>query len=301
MKILITGATGYIGKKIIEVLNNENHELYAVVRPQSITEPICQQVNEILVCQSQKQFCDRLQELKPQLLINLAGVYFGTHKPENVKEMLEGNVLFPAMVLEAFAQAGGKMVIHTASWQQCYGGKQYEPMNYYAATKGAFENLLYFYTSNQLLRSITLQLFETYGADDTRNKVFNYVRRLRPGESMDMSPGQQKLCFCYITDVVNAYIHAMQLLEQAPDGYGERYAVRDKASIELRKFVELYQKQLGAVLHINWGKRAYMKREIMDAAEIGKILPDWNTRVSYEEGVKLCADYDRQNGSTGKN
>ena len=36
MKILITGATGFIGRRLTNRLLDEGHEIYAIVRPQSI-------------------------------------------------------------------------------------------------------------------------------------------------------------------------------------------------------------------------------------------------------------------------
>ena len=214
MNVIVTGATGYIGTKLVKRLSEEKHKVYAIVRKSSNTEEIEKYVSGIINKESYLELYSNLEQLKPDIYINLAGFYCGSHTPEQIMDLFDGNVLLPAYLTDAVVQAGCRHVIHTSSYQQCYNGEKYNPINLYAATKQAFEDILCYYTVSKQINAITLQLFDTYGVDDKRNKVFNLVRRLHDGESIKMSPGMQKLYLCYIDDVIEAYVIALDLLKK---------------------------------------------------------------------------------------
>lgn len=292
MKIVITGATGYIGTKLSQRLKTEGHKLYAVVRGESNTGAVADCVEKIIISKPYESLCDICKKIEPDCYINVAGYYCGTHTCDRIAPLFDGNVILPTYVMDAAVSSGCKYIIHTASYQQCYNGEEYNPINLYAATKQAFEDIIYYYTSSKRASAITLQLFDTYGADDTRRKVFNLVRMLKDGESIAMSPGMQKLYFCYIDDVIDAYVRALELIEEQEAGFCARYAVRENDPIGLKEFVERYLRVSGREIQIQWGARPYMEKEIMNPQGIGEILPGWYPKVTYDEGIKMCAAYD---------
>jgi CDP-3, 6-dideoxy-D-glycero-L-glycero-4-hexulose-4-reductase len=292
MKVLMTGATGYIGRKLVQRLAADGHEIYAVVRKSSRTEELKPFVKGILYSKPYLELFEQVQNIHPDIYINLAGTYCGNHSPEQIGMLLDANVILPAYAADAAVRAGVRHIIHTSSYQQCYNGEEYYPINFYAATKRSFEDILTYYTSDGSVNAVTLQLFDTYGADDTRRKVFNLVRALKDGESLDLSPGMQKLYFVYIDDVIEAYVSAMHLLETKEAGFYRKYAVRSEVPVRLKEFAKRYVKLTGKNVQLNWGKRSYAKKEIMDPTGYGETLPGWKALVSYEEGLKRCADWD---------
>jgi nucleoside-diphosphate-sugar epimerase len=292
MRIVITGATGYIGTKLTKRLRTEGHKLYAVVREESNTGAIADCVEKIITSKPYESLADILKTIKPEVYINLAGYYCGTHTYDKIAPLFDANVILPTYVMDAAVSSGCRYIIHTASVQQCYNGEEYNPINLYAATKQAFEDIIYYYTAAGRTSAITLQLFDTYGADDIRRKVFNLVRMVKDGESIEMSPGMQKLYFCYIDDVIDAYVRALELIQEQKAGFCARYAVRENYPIELKEFIEKYLRESGRKIKIQWGARPYMEKEIMDPQGIGKILSGWYPKISYDEGIKMCAEYD---------
>lgn len=294
MNILITGASGYIGKKIIEKLYKDGHSISVVIRKTSNIDDIRKYVDNVIFNTSYEEVYEKISKIKPECYINVSGKYYGSHNMKTIEEMIDANITFPALVLDAVFKVGCKNVIHTSSVQQCFEGENYNPVNLYAATKQSFEDILKFYTESESIKSIVLQLFDTYGADDSRNKIFNRIRNLKEDESFDLSPGMQKMYLCYIDDVVEAYMVAIRQLLCENDGFMGKYAIRGDKPIELRKFVDMYCTLMDREYLLNWGKSDYMKREIMDPTDYGKVLPNWCMKVSYEEGIKLCAEYDRR-------
>lgn len=295
MKIVITGATGYIGTKLVLRLSKEGHEVYAAARQSSDTGKIKKYINGIVYTDSYLEIYEAMRKITPDVYINLAGSYCGRHTPEKIKELFEGNIILPSYLTDAVIQAGCSHVIHTASYQQCYNGEIYNPINLYAATKQAFEDILYYYSSSKQINVVTLQLFDTYGADDNRNKIFNLIRQVKEGECIELSPGKQKMYFCYINDVIDAYRKAISLLQENEMGMNKRYAVRSDEPIMLKEFVEYYIEVTGKKILLEWGKRNYMEKEIMDPSGFGEVLPDWKPLITYQEGIRLCGAYDIKN------
>jgi nucleoside-diphosphate-sugar epimerase len=156
----------------------------------------------------------------------------------------------------------------------------------YAATKQAFEDILAYYTEATAIKAITLQLFDTYGPDDPRPKLFHLLAKTaRSQESLAMSPGEQLIDLVYIDDVIDAYLCAADLLSTLPAGH-QVYAVSSGKPLPLRKLVSIYELVSGLKLHIDWGKRTYRPREVMLTWSKGKTLPGWHAKVGLHEGIR---------------
>ena len=296
MKILITGGTGYIGSNLIRQLYKKGHEIYVIARKTSRIDKISENIKKVIYVNEFKELYDDLLNINADTLVNIAGVYYGNHDAERLYELLECNVVFCSMVLDAAIDSGVKNIVHTSSFQQRFDDEVYHPINIYAATKQAFEDILAFYTKNEKAKAITLQLFDTYGADDNRNKVFQLVRELKSGERFDMSSGLQKMYFCYIDDVVNAFNVAIELISNKEPGFNKKYAVRSNQPIALRDFIERYIARSEKKTFINFGERDSLRKEIMDPTGYGEVLPGWCPEISYDEGIDMCVEYEKLRG-----
>lgn len=284
MKIAVTGATGYIGSHLVSVLSRE-HEVYAVVRQTSDTTKIQDHVKGI-ICFDRERIYIQLAEIAPDVLIHVAGVFYGEHTPDNIGTLLEGNLVFSTIVFDAAVQAGCRRIINTGTYWQQFEGEDYNPVNLYAATKQAAEDLLLYYVKVKGCSAVTLQIFDSYGPDDDRNKILNIVKNLDDGAEIDMSGGQQKMYFCHVEDLANAYMRAIELLGSMESGTYNRYALRDEKPIPLRTLIEEFLRIQGKHVEIHWGARAYRDREIMEPEGIGTVLPGWKPRYTWEQGIK---------------
>ncbi len=288
MKIAVTGATGYIGNHLVPVLGKE-HEVYAIVRDTSDTVGIEAHVKELVVYDRERIY-DLLAEAKPEVLIHLAGVFYGEHNAENIANLLESNLVFSTVIFDAAAAAGCRKIINTGTYWQQFSGERYNPVNLYAATKQAAEDILLYYVKAKGCSAVTLQIFDSYGPNDHRNKILNIIKNLEDGAAIDMSPGRQKMYYCHIEDLVSGYLRALSLVNNMEHGTYARYALREEEPKELRVLIEEFLKISGKRLQINWGGRAYRDREIMDPAGIGTVLPGWKPRYGWQQGVKTLLD-----------
>lgn len=292
MRTLMTGATGFIGRRLASVLVENGHKVQAVVRAQTDLARLVPGVVPHLHDGGMESLRSILTETKPDIVVHLAARCQDRHFPSDIEHLIKDNITFGAMLLEAMAQTGTRHLVNTSTSWQHFQGRAYSPTCLYAATKQAFEALLRYYSDTQGLNVLTLKLFDTYGPQDPRGKLVSlFLRMLRDGSSLDMSPGEQLIDLMHVDDVVSAYMVAMERLMSGLAPGEESYAVSSGIHIQLRDLAALFSDRAGAPLHINWGARPYREREVMTPWSTGVSLPGWRPRIGLGEGLsRLIAE-----------
>lgn len=285
-RILITGATGYIGGCLVKELIKKHNEVFAIVRRESVLDELKKYVPEECLIFYTDSMMREIINCHPDILVHLAGKFVTTHLLDDVQGLLESNIMFPAMVCEAAYAGGCRTFINTGSFWQNYDNEEYNPVNYYAATKEAVKKIFQYYASNKDCYVVTLKIFDTYGPGDRRRKILNIISSLKDGESIDMTEGIQKIYPCYIGDVVNAYLTAIQRGKNSGKGIYEEFFLRGKEAVTLKDIVSIYLELSHKRIHINWGKRAYLPKDILDPTDYGVPLPGWEPEISLRDGLK---------------
>ena len=219
MNIVLTGCTGFIGQHLAKALHQQGHHVVGLIRasskPQSLNA-LRPYVHLVGLPEEGHCLAQLLAAHQPQLLIHLAAHYEGQHQAHTLSNMLHTNIVFATQVLDACVQLGVKQFINTGTAWQHRENKSYCPVNLYAASKQAFETLLIYYTEHLHLNAITLKLFDTYGPNDARHKLFYTLRQAAfNGTTLNMSPGNQLLDLLYIDDVVAGFLQAIAILNSS--------------------------------------------------------------------------------------
>ena len=292
MNILVTGATGFIGRNLILALERE-HELHILVRPETRWGDL-----GIEHC---VEFSGDINHLAYYLkdnhidgVVHLASLYVAEHKPEQINDIINSNVYLGTAILEACKIAGTKWFLNTGTiWQNFNSPKysdEYHPVNLYAASKQSFITMARYYTETSAIRFCTLKLCDTFGPDDTRRKIFTLFREIsESGSHLDMSPGEQKLDILHIDDVVSGFIHLINLLHQNKNKRNE-YVLTSGSQVSLKELADIYSYNNHVKLNINWGGRPYRDREVMNPY-VGNVLEGWeplntNHIIKQTGGVK---------------
>lgn len=275
MRILVTGATGFVGQHLLPYLEKQGHEVYALVRPSTDGSKVY--TNHLYV------FEDDIEHLASYLLenhvdgiIHLASLYIAEHKPEDIKNIVTSNVYLGTAVMEAAVKAGVKWFLNTGTIWQNYNVEPYSdtycPVNLYAASKQAFMDMAKYYTEVSDIKFCTLKLCDTYGANDTRRKIFALFEQIaKTGECLKMSPGEQKLDIVHIDNVVRDFEALAEKLDNG-EQLREEYVVASGRQRSLKEIAKQYEIDHQVILNIEWGGRPYRKREVM-VPYIGYQLP----------------------------
>ena len=278
MKLIITGANGFIGKHLCTRLKSEGWSCVCLVRPGSLLTFFVE--NDIPTIQMDGDVLCLAETFKKENatgIVHLASHFVAEHQEKDLSPLVLSNVLFGTQVLDASVKAGVKWFLNTGTFWQHYNGAAYDPVNLYAGTKQAFEDIGRFYANAHDLRFCTLKLCDTYGPNDTRNKIFNLWEKIaKSGETLDMSPGAQLIDIVHVDQVVQSYVRLIVgLNSEGLNGENcESYYVSSNQKISLKNLALEYERTNRVKLNINWGGRAYRRREVMTPACIGRQIDD---------------------------
>ncbi|MDD2341528.1 MAG: NAD-dependent epimerase/dehydratase family protein [Tolumonas sp.] len=288
MRILITGISGYVGSHLANCLFSRGYTVFGLIRREIQDPAVSGFLSDIkLFSFNNDNLVSVISEIKPDVVIHLASLYLASHDYSQISELVRSNVEFPCKLLEAMEVNGVKKLINTGTSWQHYNSESYEPVNLYAATKQAFDDIVKYYTSAKGFSCITLKLFDTYGPNDQRGKLISLLDKLaETGDTLSMSAGEQYIEISHISDVCAAYFHALDMLKNAKAGYNEHFGVDSNSRLKLRELVTVYENTNGVKLNIKWGERAYREREVMQPCQNLKNIPGWNAGVSLQHGLK---------------
>lgn len=289
MKILISGATGFIGQHLVEKLLEKNNDVYAIVRPSTQKEVLNKRVKLFIFNNNISDLISFIEKAKFDGVIHLASLFLAQHKPEDISDLVQSNVLFPTMLLEASSKNNVPWFINTGTFWQHYKNKRYSPVNLYAGTKQAFESIAEYYIETSAINFVTIKLCDTFGPRDTRPKILNLFSKIsKTGEKLDMSPGKQIIDLSYIDNVVDGYIRMVDLLskDKSKKLSGKSFVVSAGKRVTLKKLASIFEKVTKRKLNINWGGRGYRPREVMTPWGKGGKIPGWKPKISIEEGIQ---------------
>lgn len=288
MNIILTGATGFIGRHLVRRLINDGQNVFCTLKKED--EPPSGIIKSICFEQSKdNEIIDFFQVNKIEGVVHLASVILDTRKPEDIENIIDSNVKFGALLLEYCVQAKSKWFINTGTFWQNYENKDYSPVNLYAASKQAFESIAQYYIDTNQIRFTTIRLFDTYGENDTRPKIFNlWDKYAKSGEVLEMSPGDQLMDISYIDDIIDAYGALIKQVSSASTiiKNGSVFSVCAEKRYTLKELAKIFEESTSQKLNINWGGRQYREREVMVPWDKGKSVPGWKPIYSIQDGIR---------------
>lgn len=288
MKLLVSGASGFIGKHLVNRLLKDGHDVSVIVRPSSKAAST-PQTTRIVFDGDVENLITVLQTNKFDGVIHLASLFLAQHTPADVPALINSNLLFSTALLEAAVKSNVPWFINTGTFWQHYENSTYSPVNLYAATKQAFMDIAQYYLETSPINFVTLKLCDTFGPGDVRPKIFNlWLKISQTGETLEMSPGEQLIDISYIDNVIDGYVQMMNLLVQDMGHKlaGQSFALKSNERMTLKDLAQVFEKVTHAHLMIRWGKKDYRPREVMIPWEDGQTIPGWQPMISLAEGIK---------------
>jgi nucleoside-diphosphate-sugar epimerase len=132
-------------------------------------------------------------------------------------------------------------------------------------------------------------LFDTYGPNDTRPKIFNLWDQIaRTAETLDMSPGEQLIDISHVDDIVSAFALLAGHLQnsQTEVRNGDVFAVKANTRFTLKELAAIFEETTKSKLNINWGGRQYREREVMTPYATIAVVPGWVSKIGIKQGIK---------------
>ena len=288
-RVLITGATGYIGSRLAGALT-QDCAVYALVRQPLneayLTPELRDRLTLLPYDGGGESVAAALAESRPEAVYHLAAHYTAAHDMGSITKLVESNLLLGAYLLEAMSMAGSRRLVYATTATTHFPGPDYRPLTLYAAAKQGFSDLAAYYTGEGKLRAAALALSDTYGPGDQRPKVLNLIRRSAlTGAPLDLTSGRQVYDAVYIDDVVRGFILAAAALDR-PGQAHSFFQLSGAAPRSLRETAELMLQVNGLDFQANWGGRPDPDRVLERPQRLSPPPPGWSPRVPLEDGLR---------------
>jgi nucleoside-diphosphate-sugar epimerase len=295
-RALVTGAAGFVGGALSRHLLAQGWEVHALLGRACRREALDDLRGRIHLHDHDGSLDGMraiLAAAQPDVVFHLASLFLSDHRPDQVADLVESNLHLPLQLAEAMSLAGAARLVNTGTSWQHFGTPAYRPVNLYAATKQACEDLLAYYHDARGLSCVTLRLFDTYGPRDPRPKLVRLLLgAARTGAPLDLSPGEQLLDLVHVDDVVAAFQQAARRLLEAPAPLLEDYLVSD-ARLTVRGLAARIEQATGRPIDARWGLRPYRPREVMVPVEAdGRLLPGWTPARDLVQGLREAYEAD---------
>lgn len=288
-RAIVTGATGFVGSNLCRKLLNQGWEVGIIADNRFGFENIEDIKNQLSILEdmSLEGITNFFQDYRAHVVFHLASLFIAEHESKQVENLIDSNLKFGSYILEAMRNSDTKLIINTGTSWQHYHTNDYNPVCLYAATKEAFMDILKYYVEGEELRTITLKLFDTYGENDKRPKLINLLNKFSEEKTeLNMSKGEQMLDLVHVDDVTEAFIKAFEYLSEKKELKMEEFGISSGREIKLNEVIEIFESISKKKINVNWGAKPYRKREVMKLWTNFEKLPNWECKISIEEGLE---------------
>lgn len=302
MKILLTGATGFLGSKILRRLIERKEQVVILKRSTSKLERIREWMSYCSAYDVDKNSIDTIFEKeKPDVVIHCATTYGRTGK--DVLQVVKTNLLFGLELLENAHRHGCLHFINTGTYnmkQICHNGrlKKNAYMADYTLSKYQFDCWGEEFAVSGKLNFINMSLEHIFGEDDEEGKFVFMVERTCTAnvESLELSDGMQLRDYIYSENVVDAYMCVLDNLSQL-QGY-QSFEVGMGEAVLLKEFVTTIKEVAQSNTKLEFGKRQRNANEpecsVADISSLKKL--GWKPKLSRREGIEQMLLKDKQAG-----
>jgi nucleoside-diphosphate-sugar epimerase len=299
MRILVTGATGFVGANVALGMAARGHEVHCIVRaahrPWRLRE-VPGIAGTPLVDLFDPADIDRVFErVRPEWVFHLAA--YGAYASQaDVARCTRTNLEASVHVIDACARFGVERFVYAGSSSE-YGLKEHapdeaevtEPNSLYAVTKAAGTAYARHVGRSGRLHTTTLRLYSVYGPfeEPTRlvpTMIINGLKgRYPPLVSRDIARD-----FVYVTDVVGAFDAAARADTAAGGVYnigtGIQTPLHAVAEVSRTAFGIAVEPEWGSMTQRNWDTATWVANPTRAARELG-----WTAQTPFADGFRRTA------------
>jgi UDP-glucuronate 4-epimerase len=284
MRILVTGAAGFIANEVSKKLLEQGETVYGLDNLNdyydvSLKEARLKRLSEFkqfhfkkMDLADERALKDFFKESRPEIVVHLgaqAGVRYSLEKPH---AYIASNITGLLNVLECCRSAPPRHLLFASS-SSVYGLNQVthplspheaadHPISLYAATKRSGELMAHSYSHLFQLPITCLRFFTVYGPWGRPDMaLFKFTQKILNDEVIEVyNHGKHKRDFTYIDDIVKG---VLLVLQGSPPKKSEltkldpsispnpfrTYNIANGRTVELRHYIEVLEKCLGKKAH----------------------------------------------------
>lgn len=283
-KILLTGATGFLGSHLLESFISNGIEVAILIRSTSDVWRISHLLQKVKVYNTDEiKLKVIFEEFKPEIIVHTACSY--GRKNENLINIINSNLILGLELLEESLRSKVRTFINTDSLLP-------RNINDYSLSKAQFTDWLS--VRSNKIQVVNFKIEHMYGVKDDDKKFIPWLlnKMKNDDEQINLTSGIQKRDFIYITDIVSAFNLIIQKCDDL--SFWNEFELGTNTFTEVREFVliiaALAEEKFNKVIipRLNFGSIPYRKDEIMiptlnntNLIELG-----WDCKVDIKRGLE---------------
>lgn len=305
-RVIITGATGFIGSNLTRRLLRDGHEIHLLVReryqPWRI-EGVKADVHVHTVEMTDEESLVRaVARIRPDWVFHLSahGAYSWQ---SDLQGMVRTNLIGTVNLVEACLKTGFERFVNAGSSSE-YGYKDHapsemeplEPNSYYAVTKASATMFCRCTAQLRGVSLVTLRFYSVYGPyEEPGRLVPTLVVNGRIGRLPALVNPEVARDFVYVADAVEACLLAASRPDQEPGsvynvGTGTQTSIREVAAVACRVMGITVEPQWGSMPDRAWDTSVWVADNRTIRRKLG-----WEPRYSFEEGFRQTVQWFRDN------
>lgn len=291
MNVLVLGASGYLGTKLVSKLLDEGYQVTGTKRKHSDLSKACtEKVKWIPASADAIETAIKYTDFDS--VINMSCNYGKGNGLDG--SVLEANIEFPLRILNKAVEAGIKKFI-------TIGTGLPDDLNMYSFSKKMFSEFGKFYAKKCDIAFCNARLEMFYGADEPKDRFLpDIIQRMIRGEEVNLTIGTQRRDIVAVKDIIYA---VLLILESPIDGYRE-IPVGTGIAPTISDIAGFIWNETGKRSRLNFGAVPMRTDEpdcVADTTELEK-LGTWNPvnwKIGLREMIKtvkaeMCYEPNRQ-------
>jgi len=281
--ILISGATGYLGRNLVRTFLREGFTVFALVRENSDRTILDEYTSQVVWIEIGPTFpVEAIRNAAPRIIVHCATNYGrGGESPAEIRAC---NVDFAVNLLDAAIESEGGTFVNIDTSLPA-------EVSTYAQSKAEFREVL---QTRSGIQRVNLVLEHFYGPFDSDAKFVTRLIRAAASNSqkipkkIPLTRGEQRRDFVYIDDVVDAVLLVIRKLGILSSEWST-FQIGSGNAISIRSLAEKVEVVVASRSGLfDFGAVPYRDNEVMlSEADISHIVSlGWSPKVDLENGLR---------------
>ncbi|MCU0490989.1 MAG: NAD-dependent epimerase/dehydratase family protein [Chloroflexaceae bacterium] len=287
-RVLVTGASGFIGAHLCAALLRAGAEVHGLTRRSRV--PVAGMHWWHVDCCDLEQLRGLYADLRPQIVYHLAGFSTGTRALEAVMPSLQQNLISSIHLMLVATELGCERLVLPGSLEAPQENNAI-PSSPYAAAKGAMRDYAAMFHTLYKTPLVLARLFMVYGpAEHHLHKLVPYVcLALQRGEAPRINSGARAVDWIFVEDAINGLL----ALGLTPRLEGRSVDIGTGQMTTVREVVERLVNIARASVEPQFGNvsnRSMEQERVANVAETAA-LTGWRASVALDEGLRRSYEW----------
>lgn len=301
-RVIITGATGFVGANLARRLLQEGHEVHLLLRagynPRRIESIRADVRLHELDMGNLEALVGVIGNIRPEWIFHLAA--HGAYSSQtDLPRMVQTNIIGTMNLVNACLKTGFEAFVNTGSSSE-YGFKDHapsetewlEPNSHYAVTKASATLFCRYTAQSKNVHLTTLRLYSVYGPYEEPSRLMpTMIMEGLHGKLPSLANPEIARDYVYVDDVNEAYLLAAA---QPSQESGAIYNVGTGIQTSLREVVETARRVMNITAEPEWGSmpdrqwdtNAWVSNNLKIQSALG-----WRSEYPFETGFRQMVNW----------